>query len=117
MNITKIVCTGIYLLMIASTLVMVGNVGQYLDLPSIIVVVVLGVLFATAAKGDGSLIQKFGDGAVRSGWIGSIIGIIAIFGSEGFASGNMEQIGLSLAVCSLTVFYGYLLKMGAMILD
>ncbi len=45
---------------------------------------------ALAGKGDGSFIQKFGDGAVRAGWIGSIIGIIAIFGSEGFASGDME---------------------------
>ena len=78
---------------------------------------VVGVLFALATKGDGSFIQKFGDGAVRAGWIGSIIGIIAIFGSEGFASGDMGQIGMALAVCSLTVFYGYLLKLGALILD
>jgi len=29
----------------------------------------------------------------------------------------MGQIGMALAVCSLTVFYGYLLKLGTLILD
>ena len=117
MDTTKIICTVIYVIMIAVTLVSLGNVGQYIDMPSAFIVVVVGVLFALAAKGDGSFIQKFGDGAVRAGWIGSIIGIIAIFGSEGFASGDMGQIGMALAVCSLTVFYGYLLKLGSLILD
>ena len=117
MDTTKIICTVIYVIMIAVTLVSVGNVGQYVDMPSAFIVVVVGVLFALAAKGNGSFIQKFGDGAVRAGWIGSIIGIIAIFGSEGFASGDMGQIGMALAVCSLTVFYGYLLKLGSLILD
>ena len=117
MDTTKIICTVIYVIMIAVTLVMVGDVNQYIDMPSAIIVVVVGVLFALAGKADGSFIQKFGDGAVRTGWIGSIIGIIAIVGSEGFASGDMEQIGMALAVCSLTVFYGNLLKLGALILD
>ena len=117
MDTTKIICTVIYAIMIAATLAMVGNVGQYIDMASAVIVVVVGVLFALATKGDGSFIQKFGDGAVRAGWIGSIIGIIAIFGSEGFASGDMGQIGMALAVCSLTVFYGYLLKLGTLILD
>ena len=117
MDTTKIICTVIYVIMIAVTLVSVGNIGQYIDIPSAFIVVVVGVLFALAAKCDGSFIQKFGDGAVMAGWIGSIIGIIAIFGSEGFASGDMGQIGMALAVCSLTVFYGYLLKLGSLILD
>jgi len=117
MNTTKIICTVIYIGMIAFTLVMVGNVGQYIDMPSVIIVVVVGSLFAFAAKGDGSFIQKFGDGTVRAGWLGSIIGIIAIFGTDAFASSDMSQIGSALAVCSLTVFYGYFLKLAAMILD
>ena len=117
MNTTKIICTIIYVIMIAVTLVMVGNAGQYIDINSAIIVVVIGVLFALATKGDGGFVQKFGDGAVRAGWLGSIIGIISIFGTDGFASGDMSKIGLALAVCSLTVFYGYFLKLGAMILD
>jgi amino acid permease len=117
MNTTKIVCAVVYVLMIASTLVMVGNVGQYIDMASAIVVVVISVLFAATAKGDDSVIQKFGNGAVRAGWLGSIIGIIAIFGSDGFAAGDLSMLGSAMAVCSLTVFYGYFFKLGAMILD
>ena len=56
MDTTKIICTVIYAIMIAATLAMVGNVGQYIDMPSAIIVVVVGVLFALAAKGDGSFI-------------------------------------------------------------
>ncbi len=116
MNATKIVCAVVYVLMIAATLITVG-VSQYIDLNSLIVVIVIGALFAAAAKGEESLVQKFGNGAVRAGWLGSIIGIIAVFGSDGFASADMSKIGMALAVVSLTVFYGYTLKLAAMILD
>ena len=116
MNATEIVCAAIYVLMIAATLITVG-VSQYVDLNSLIVVIVLGALFAAAAKGEESLVQKFGNGAVHAGWLGSIIGIIAVFGSDGFASADMSKIGMALAVVSLTVFYGYTLKLAAMILD
>ena len=118
-NITvkKIVCTAVYVLLILATLITVGNIGQYIDFPSFLVVVVVAVLFAAAAQGEESVVQKFGNGAVRAGWLGSIIGIIAIFGSDYFASGDMSKIGTALAVCSLTILYGYFLKLGAMILD
>ena len=118
-NITvkKIVCTAVYVLFILATLITVGNIGQYIDFPSFLVVVVVAVLFAAAAQGEESVVQKFGNGAVRAGWLGSIIGIIAIFRSDGFASGDMSKIGMALAVCSLTILYGYFLKLGAMILD
>ena len=116
MTITKIVCTVIYVLFIAATLITVG-VSQYIDLNSLIVVIVIGALFAAAAKGEESLVQKFGNGAVRAGWLGSIIGIIAVFGSDGFAAGDLSMLGSAMAVCSLTVFYGYVFKLGAMILD
>ena len=86
-------------------------------LASLIVVVVIAALYAVSVKGDDTYIQKFGDGAVRAGWLGSIIGIVAIFGSDGVGQGNMEAIGAALAVCSLTVFYGYFFKIGSILLD
>ena len=76
MDTTKIICTVIYAIMIAATLAMVGNVGQYIDMPSAIIVVVVGVLFALAAKGAGSFIQKFGDGAVRAGWLVQLLALL-----------------------------------------
>ena len=107
MSAVKIVSTIVYVLFIGITLLTVGNVDQYIDLASFIVVVVIAVLYAVAIKGDETYIRKFGDGAVKAGWLGSIIGIVAIFGSDGVGNGNMEAIGAALAVCSLTVFYGY----------
>ena len=103
MTTTKIVCTAIYVLFIAATLITVG-VGQYINLNSLIVVIVIGALFTAAAKGGESFIQKFGNGSVRAGLLGSIIGIIAVFGSDGFASADMSKIGMALAVVSLTVY-------------
>ena len=102
MTTTKIVCTAIYVLFIAATLITVG-VGQYIDLNSLIVVIVIGALLTAAAKGGESFIQKFGNGSVRAELLGSIIGIIAVFGSDGFATANMSKIGMALAVVSLTV--------------
>tara|TARA_B100001093_G_scaffold164667_1_gene157144 strand:- start:118 stop:291 length:174 start_codon:yes stop_codon:yes gene_type:complete len=49
---------------------------------------VISVLFAATAKSDKSIIQKFGNGALRSGWLVSILGTIAIFRSDGFAAGD-----------------------------
>ena len=97
---TKIVCTAIYVLFTFGILIAVGNVGQYIDFPSFLVVAVIAVLFAASAQGEESIVQKFGNRAVRAGWLGSIIGIIAIFGSDYFASGDMSKIGMALAVCS-----------------
>ena len=117
MSTVKIVSTIVYVLFIGITLLTVGNVNQYIDLASFIVVVVIAVLYSIAAKGDETYVQKFGDGAVKAGWFGSIIGIVAIFGSDGVGNGNIEAIGAALAVCSLTVFYGYFFKIGSILLD
>ena len=112
-NITvkKIVCTAVYVLFILATLITVGNIGQYIDFPSFLVVAVIAVLFAASAQGEESIVQKFGNGAVRAGWLGSIIGIIAIFGSDYFASGDISKIGMALAICSLTILYCYFLNL------
>tara|TARA_A100001015_G_scaffold295437_1_gene374402 strand:- start:204 stop:557 length:354 start_codon:yes stop_codon:yes gene_type:complete len=117
MNTKKIVSTVVFILFCASIFLTVGNVNQYFDLASLVVVVVIGLLYAIGASGAGTYVQKFGDGAVRAGWFGSIIGIIAIFGSDGFGEANMQAIGAALAVCSLTVLYGYFFKLCSIFLD
>jgi hypothetical protein len=117
MNTLKIISTLVYFLFIGVTLFAVGNVNQYIDLNAFIVVIVIAFLYAISVKGDETYVRKFGDGAVKAGWLGSIIGIIAIFGSDGFGSGDMAAIGAALAVCSLTVFYGYFFKIGSILLE
>ena len=98
-------------------LITVGNIGQYIDFRSFLVVVVIAALFAASAQCEESVVQKFGNGAVRAGWLCAIIGIIAIFGIDYLAFGDMSRIGMALAICSLTILYGYFFKLGTMILD
>ena len=117
MSVVKIIATIVYVIFIGVTLLAVGNINQYLDLNSLVVVVVIAILYVISANGNESYVQKFGDGAVKAGWFGSIIGIVAIFGSDGFGNGDMQAIGAALAVCSLTVLYGYFFKIGSILLD
>ena len=117
MNTKKIVCAVAYVGIVVATFIIAGGLEQYIDLNSIIVVVVIALLFALGVNNDETFIQKFGNGAVRAGWLGSIIGIVAIFGSDIFANGDLPMLGAAMAVCSLTVLYGYFIKLGAMILD
>ena len=56
----------------------------------------------------------FGDGAVYFGWIGSLIGLIAITGRRFATWGAIEKMGPALAVAMLTLFYGYMARLTAM---
>ena len=117
MNTKKMICAVAYAGFVVATFIFAGGLDQYIDLNSIIVVVAIALLFALGVNNDDSFTKKFGNGAVRAGWLGSIIGIVAIFGSDIFANGDLPMLGAAMAVCSLTVLYGYFLKLGAMILE
>ena len=119
MTTTKILCTIIYMGFILGTFFIAGNVSQFFDVISFVFVIVIGGLYAFSVKGEGTYIQKFGDGAVRAGWLGSLIGVVSIFGSPVFAgsTSNLEALGAALAIASLTVLYGYFFKLGSIILD
>ena len=119
MTTTKILCTIIYIGFIAGTFFIAGNVSQFFDVISFVFVIVVGGLYAFSVKGEDTYIQKFGDGAVRAGWLGSLIGVVSIFGSPVFAgsTSNLEALGAALAIASLTVLYGYFFKLGSIILD
>ena len=97
----------------------VSNVSQFIDLNSFVFVAIIGALYAYAVKGEATYVQKFGDGAVRAGWLGALIGIVSIFGSSYFAGAgtNLGALGAVLAIAALTVLYGYFFKLGSIILD
>ena len=119
MNTTKISCTIVYIIFMLGTFYTIGNVSQFFDVNSFIFVIVIGGLYAFSVKGENTYIQKFGDGTVRAGWLGSLIGVVSILGSPVFAgsTSNLEALGLALAIASLTVLYGYFFKLGSVILD
>ena len=56
-------------------------------------------------------ITNFGAGAVYFGWLGTLIGLIAITGNRFMVWGDIEKMGPALAVSMLTVLYGYSLKL------
>ena len=119
MTTTKIFCTVIYITFILGTFFTIGNVSQFFDVNSLFFVIVVGGLYAFSVKGEDTYVQKFGDGTVRAGWLGSLIGVVSIFGSPVFAgsTSNLEALGVALAIASLTVLYGYFFKLGTIILD
>ena len=56
-------------------------------------------------------LQNFGQGAIFFGWLGLVVGLIAITGSPFFVWGDIEKMGPALAVSMLTVLYGYSMKL------
>ena len=117
MTTTKIISAIAFAGIVIGTFFTVGNVSQYIDLNSFIFVIGVGLIYAFAVSGEKSKIQKFGDGTVRAGWLGTLIGLVHIFGTAEFQSMNMEAIGSAMAIVLLTLLYGYFFKLGSMLLN
>lgn len=56
-------------------------------------------------------VQNFGQGAVYFGWLGTLVGLIAITGNRFMVWGDVEKMGPALAVSMLTILYGYSIKL------
>ena len=56
-------------------------------------------------------LANFGDGAVYFGWLGTLIGLIAITGNRFMVWGDVDKMGPALAVSMLTILYGYSIKL------
>ena len=56
-------------------------------------------------------IGNFGVGAVYFGWLGTLVGLIAITGNRFMVWGDIEKMGPALAVSMLTILYGYSIKL------
>ena len=56
-------------------------------------------------------ITNFGEGAVYFGWLGTLVGLIAITGDRYLVWGDVDKMGPALAVSMLTILYGYSLKL------
>ena len=59
--------------------------------------------------------RNFGEGAVHFGWLGTLIGLIAIAGNAFGAWGNLNKMGPALAVSMLPLLYGYIAKLVSMV--
>ena len=70
-----------------------------------------------AENGAKSHIRNFGEGAVYFGWLGTLVGLIAIAGDAFLVWGDLDKMGPALAVSMLTLLYGYSLKLVAIALS
>ena len=83
----------------------------YLDINSAIFVLGGATGFVVMKNKQENHLQNFGQGAVYFGWLGTVVGLIAITGTPSFVWGNVEKLGPALAVAMLTVLYGYMVKL------
>jgi len=94
-----------------------GGLAKAMDLMSLIFVLGIAIGHALGAKSGENVITRFGDGCVRGGWLGFLIGIALIAGSEQAAVMNVSHLMAALAVALLTPLYGYFFKIITMQLD
>ena len=94
-----------------------GGLVKAMDLMSLIFVLGIAIGHALGANPGENVIRRFGDGCVRGGWLGFLIGIALIAGSEQAAVMNVSHLMAALAVALLTPLYGYFFKIITMQLD
>ena len=92
----------------------VGNFLTFIDIPSIIIVLVISYAYSLNKKNK---IKEFGNGAVYAGWLGFLIGLVTMSFDFSSNNNNIEQFFLVNSVLWLIVFYGYSVKLITKILD
>ena len=85
-----------------------------MDLYSIIIVVGVAVGYSLIKNNKKEYINNFGKGAVFFGWLGLLIGLIALTGGKYNNWGDIDKMGKALTVLLLPVFYGYIIKLTTM---
>ena len=113
----KYLGTVIILLIVGGGITMGGGIERAVDLLSIIFVIGIGIGHALGAKDGESTITRFGDGCVRGGWLGLLVGITLIVGTDYAAQMDFSNIMPAVAVTLLSPLYGYFLKVITMQLD
>ena len=110
MKIQKLVGLLIVIFIIFGAVSIVGF-QLFNDIHSILFVLggASGYSFLKSRRND--WIKNLGNGAVYFGWLGTLIGLIAIAWNRFEVWGDMDRMGPALAVAMLTIFYGYLLKL------
>ena len=92
--------------LIVGTIFSGGSIETFMDMPSLIIVVLGALIYSFSAGGDAiDRLDNFGFGAVRMGWIGFIIGIVLMSNRNMIL--DLELFSSAFAVAMLPIFYGY----------
>jgi len=102
---------------IAGALMSAGALANAIDLMALVVVVAVGVGHGLGAKDGENIITRFGDGCVRGGWLGLLIGVVVILNTNAAAQMDFTMIIPAMALAWLTPLYGYFFKLISMQLD
>ena len=94
-----------------------GGLERAIDLLSLMFVIGVGIGHAFGTKDGDNTFTRFGDGCVRGGWLGLLVGITLIAGTDYAAKMDFSTIMPALAVALLAPLYGYFLKIITMQLD
>ena len=96
----------------------VAHVGIHLynDFMSMTFVLGGAVGFALLKNERSEMPRNFGDGAVYFGWLGLLVGLVAITSNAFGAWSSIETIGPALAVSMLPLFYGYTVRLICMMI-
>ena len=62
-----------------------GAIFPFIDTMALIFVLGIGIGHALSAKDGESKITRFGDGSIRGGWLGLLMGLVLIAGTDGAA--------------------------------
>jgi len=91
----------------------VAHVGIHLynDFMSLMFVLGGAFGFALLKKETSEMPRNFGEGAVYFGWLGLLVGLVAIAGNAFGAWGSVEKMGPALAVSMLPLLYGYTVRL------
>ena len=87
------------------------GIHLYFDILSFLFVLGGAIGFLVMKNQPENHLKNFGQGAVYFGWLGTVVGLIAITGTPSFVWGDVEKMGPALAVSMLTVLYGYSFKL------
>ena len=107
----------IILLVVGGGFTLGGGLERAIDLLSLMFVIGVGIGHAFGTKNGENTITRFGDGCVRGGWLGLLVGITLIAGTDYAAQMDFSNIMPALAVALLAPLYGYFLKIITMQLD
>ena len=87
------------------------GIHLYVDILSFLFVLGGAVGFLVMKNNPRKHIENLGQGAVYFGWMGTLVGLIAITGNRFMVWGDIDKVGPALAVSMLTILYGYTIKL------
>lgn len=106
----KFLGMGICLAIMLGAFLQIGPL-LYVDLNSALFVLGGATGFLVMKNNPEKHIENFGQGAVYFGWLGTLVGLIAITGNRFMVWGDEDKMGPALAVAMLTILYGYTIKL------